>query len=229
MGINDLSINPPRRRTRTYDTPSDYSQIVDYLRDFLVPVGSVVQKFSSKSPGEAYLLISGQSLVKADYPDLYDDIGGMFGEDELTFNLPPAEDVYLIGAGAVAAGQTIGANSFQLTVGQLPEHNHEITDPGHSHAFTADAHGHTVTDPGHSHGSIRSLAAAKSAAGANYNTIQAGNTDSATTGISVDDETVTGSNANNTTGITIANKGDGQAIDNRPKSIAVYYFIKARK
>ena len=59
-------------------------------------------------------------------------------------------------------------------------------------------------------------------------TAEPGDTDSATTGISIDAATAGGSNSSNITGVTVNSAGSGDAIDNRPKTFAVYYFMKAR-
>ena len=234
-----------RRRTRNYDV-TNIGLLADYLEEYLVPVGSVISKFTTTSPGDAWVQVDGQSLLKSEYPDLYADIGGTFGETATHFNLPDLSDSYLVGEGVLAAAATGGANSINLTTGQLPSHNHAITDPGHTHTFTGSPHGHTVTDTGHSHGitdpghthsSDQDGGAADTATGSDETTASAGTTgsattgvsvDNATTGVTVDNATAGGSNSSETTGISLADTGNGDSIDNRPQSIAVYYFMKAK-
>ena len=177
----------------------------------MVPVGTIISKLSDTSPGQAWVEIVGQSLSKSDYPELYAEIGSMFGETATTFDLPDLSDSYLTGSGAVSVGGTAGANSLTLSVDQLPAHSHGVTDAGHSHG---------VTDPGHTHATDRLDTVNEAASGGAVDVPDAGgSTGSATTGVSVDSAT---------TGVTIDNTGSGDAVDNRPKSLAVHYFIKAR-
>lgn len=217
-----------RRRTRTYDAGAD-ADFVGYLEEYMSPVGTIISKLSNKTPGDAWVLIAGQSLLKADYADLYDDIGGQFGETVTTFDLPDLSDTYLSGVGTLAVGAVGGQNDTTLTTAQMPAHSHGVTDAGHTHAFTADAHNHGITDAGHDHSAEVELAAS-AAAGTDVSAVNttAGVTGSSTTGITVDNETVTGSNASNTTGISVDSAGSGDSIDNRPASIGVYHFIKTR-
>jgi len=216
-----------RRRTRNYDI-SNIGLLADYLEEYLVPVGTVVSKFTTNSPGDAWVQVDGQALLKSEYPALYAELGSAFGETATHFNLPDLSDAYLVGEGALAATATGGANSITLTTGQLPSHNHGVTDPGHTHTFTGTPHGHTITDPGHTHSSDQAGGVSDAATGSDEATAESGTTGSATTGITVDNATAGGSNSSEATGITVGNTGNGESIDNRPQSIAVYYFMKAK-
>jgi len=223
-----LSLVGNRRRTRVYDKPKD-TGLASYIEEYSTPIGTIISKFSSITPGDSWLLVAGQSLSKADYAELYADIGGMFGEDATTFNLPNLSDKYLTGSGALAVGADAGANTINLSIDQLPAHSHGITDTGHTHTFTGTPHGHAVTDPGHTHTAAAvdtaNLAATSAGAG---NVAVSGNTSSTTTGLTVDNATAEGSNTSETTGVSVDNTGSGNSIDNRPASIAVHYFIKTR-
>lgn len=253
-----------RRRTRVYDT-TNLTNLIAYLEEYLVPIGTVIAKFTQTSPGPAWIRIAGQQLSKADYPELYADIGGMFGETSTTFGLPDAANSYLAGAGVAAAGAVFGSNSVALTVDQMPGHGHGITDPGHDHNFTGAAHSHGITDPGHSHGVTdpghdhgvtdpghshdvdEAAASADAGTGGDVASAVAGgatstettgitvdsNTtgitvDSDVTGVTVDSATADGTISSDVTGVSIQNTGGGEAFDNRPLSIGVHYFIKAR-
>jgi len=221
-----LSLKKPRRRTRTYDK-ADALDLVGYLESYMSPVGTIISKLSNNTPGDAWLLVSGQSLSKADYADLYADIGGTFGETATTFNLPDLSDTYLTGAGTLGVGATGGSNNFTLSVSQMPSHAHPVVDAGHTHAFNGIAHNHTVTDPGHTHTTGLDAGAA-GAAGATVDIAVAGSTGSSTTGVTVDNATASGSNSTEQTGVTIGNSGGVTPVDNRPASIGVYHFIKTR-
>lgn len=247
-----------RRRTRTYDL-NDLSGLIAYLEEYLVPVGSVIHKFTDTSPGQAWLLMSGQAVSKSEYPELYAELypliqAGTLSEDATTFTLPDPTDSYLVGVGAVGAAEAAGANTLALSVGQIPTHGHAVTDPGHTHSYTGTPHGHTVTDPGHGHGvtdpghdhDVAFTGKSNTAATGSSNritgfdlagTFDTGQTgtrttgatvDTAATGLTVDTATAAGTVGGNTTGISIGTTGAGDDIDNRPKSLAVYHFIKAR-
>lgn len=236
-----LGVIAPRRRTRVYDKNS-ISGLGTYIEQYTVPVGAIISKFTNTDPGDGWLLVSGQTLNKEDYPQLYAEIGALFGETTLTFNLPDLADTYMTGVGVLAVGAVGGANDLTLTVAQLPAHNHGITDPGHDHTFTGtphdhtftgDPHDHDITDAGHTHTSGQPDS--NGTTGADAVGASSGATSSDTTGITIDAETATGTVGSETaggslstdiTGITISNTGSGDTIDNRPKSIALFYFIK---
>jgi microcystin-dependent protein len=98
---------------------------------------------------------NGRTLSVADYPELYAIIGDDFGvEPEGQFCLPDftSKVIGMFGLSAESEalttrnrGQTVGNETIQLTVGQLPPHNHTGTTASNG------AHTHGVTDPGHSH------------------------------------------------------------------------------
>lgn len=234
---------PKRRRTRTYDV-SNFEPLIAYLEEYLVPVGSIVSKFTTNSPGPAWVLIQGQELLKADYPELCEELGATFGETETTFSLPNLDDTYLTGVGDTDATQMVGENGVTLTVENMPRHTHDITDEGHTHEFTGeehthtvtdDGHGHDITDDGHAHSSLVPEAGAStsgpdsgSTTGDTGNATTGVTVDTATTGISIDPASTDGTVESATTGISLSDTGEGREFSVRPKSVAVYYFIKAR-
>lgn len=76
-----------------------------------------------------WLEFDGTQYTQADYPELFDKLpsGWISGTN---FTLPDLEDVFIAGVGAggtIAA--TGGANSVNLTVGQLPAHTHSYSMP----------------------------------------------------------------------------------------------------
>lgn len=99
-------------------------------------------------------------------------------------------------AGSGVAGTTLGAaggaETHRLTGGQMPQHSHHITDPGHVHAVPT--RGDLVNT-----GRAGAHAAGTSAPG---------QTQSATTGITID------------------NSGGSEAHNNTPPTIVVNYIIK---
>ena len=133
---------------------------------------------------------------------------------------PDLRDRFVLGVGSSSnpstanKGDDAGSNSIQLTEGQMPQHNHDFNDPGH---------GHGITDPGHFHTTLDGVGRANYAeprnvgVGSDGNVNNTGNTDTKTTGITIN---------GNTTGITIQPKGNGDSIDIRSKYLALCYIMR---
>ena len=151
----------------------------------MAPVGAVLP-FAGAAAPNGWVLCSGQALSRTTYANLYAVIGTTYGigDGSTTLNVPdirgrvPAgvdnmggtASNRLTAAGSGVTGTTLGASggaeSHTLTAAQMPQHNHAITDPGHSHAFasgTAWTNGGPQTWGGGSAGSIgvQSMSSAK--------------------------------------------------------------------
>ena len=96
--------------------------------------GDIVWSISPNlKPGWAWP--DGQSLLREDYPELFDEIGTTYGAvDADHFNLPLIKGKTLVALDAAdasfnAIGDTGGAKTVTLTAAQsgLPAHNHQIT------------------------------------------------------------------------------------------------------
>lgn len=192
-----------------YLTPSDMGDI----------------KYScQESDHGCWLLCDGRSISRTEYSDLFEAIGTAFGvgNGSTTFNIPDARGRVLgaIGSGTGltprSLGDTVGAETHTLTTGEMPSHNHGVTDPGHNH---------TITDPGHAHSYTNNAYDANPAVSATTTDV-ADNTDvgqttgSSTTGVTIN---------TNTTGITINNTGGGGAHNNmQPTEFIGNVFIFAK-
>ena len=132
-----------------------------------------IQMWSTGTAPTGYLLCGGAAVSRTTYAALFAVIGTTFGSGDgsTTFNLPNYTNRFPYGATLASTGGTADA--------VVVSHTHTITDPGHSHVVTyrPDLAGGT---------------GGYNLAG-NTNTV---NTNSATTGISVDTAGVSGTNAN---------------------------------
>lgn len=89
----------------------------------LPPIGSMLM-FGGAAAPSGWLLCQGQSLLRADYPDLFGVIGTSFGAaDSLSFNLPNMSEKFPLGT---SSGQTpnAGGGSKKITEANLPAHDH---------------------------------------------------------------------------------------------------------
>lgn len=142
-----------------------YSDSVNvfYADDGLgVPIGAVMDFAGTTAPA-GWLLCFGQSLLRAQYPNLFAIIGSIYGAvDGTHFSLPDYRGRILAGKddmGGVAAGRigtvvtdngtiigttlasTGGSSTHTQATGEVGVHSHSITEPnggqGHQHNFTA--------------------------------------------------------------------------------------------
>lgn len=91
-----------------------------------MPVGSVFWRASANVPNGA-VEANGQSLLRADYPALFAEIGTTYGAADGThFNVPDLEDNFVVGTGSYSLGDTGGETHHQLVENEMPYHNHSI-------------------------------------------------------------------------------------------------------
>lgn len=173
---------------------------------------------------DLWLLCNGQAVAKAQYPDLYEVVGGIYGETGLYFTLPDLTGRGFVGeGGGVDAGEHVGSDAVTLTTDNMPTdwrkasnttHTHTLTDPGHDHDLTDPGHDHDITDPGHEHDS--------------------GTSETRTTDITIDTNTTGATVDSAETGLTIdsattalaGDAGGGQAITIQPPALAAYVYIR---
>jgi microcystin-dependent protein len=111
-------------------------------KNALCPPGTVISYISSSTPA-GWLLCDGSAYSRVEYLNLFKIIGTTYGAGDgtTTFNVPDLRGRTTIGFGA-GAGLTNrdmavsgGAETHTLTTAEMPSHNHDITDPGHTHSY----------------------------------------------------------------------------------------------
>lgn len=94
-------------------------------------IGEIITYAGSTSPSSNWLPCDGSSLLRVDYPDLFDVIGTIYGAADSThFSVPDlrGRDAIGLGTGAGlssrAIGDSFGEETHVLTVGELAAHVH---------------------------------------------------------------------------------------------------------
>ena len=100
-----------------------------------IPVGTVAQ-WAVASPPENWLICNGQSLLRADYADLFAVLGTVYGAADGThFYLPDYREYSPMGAGTTVPIAGAGGSLLHaISPTEMPQHNHGVNDPGHNHA-----------------------------------------------------------------------------------------------
>ena len=142
---------------------------------------------------------------QANHPDLWAVIGNTYGGNSSNFNLPDLRGQFVTGIGADTWNNTL-AGTGGRTDAILPRHDHDIDDPGHAHDFTAAIQNGNVEQ---NDGAIRCV---------NRNLT----TDSATTGITVDDV------ENGETNASVVSDPGQLNVANLPPYRALYYIIRIK-
>ena len=114
-----------------------------------VPIGSVMSYAGSSAPS-GWLLMYGQAISRTAYADLFAVLGTTYGNGDgsTTFNLPDLRGRVVAGLDNMGGsssnrltspvngdglGNSGGSQSHTLSISQMPQHNHSISDPGHRH------------------------------------------------------------------------------------------------
>ncbi len=117
----------------------------------IVPIGTVVS-YAGNTPPAGWIFCAGQTISRSTYSALFAVIGTTFGAGDGVnlFNVPDCRGRVIAGKDDMAGfpsanrlaffgvlartiGGAFGAATHVLTFGQMPKHNHSITDNGHVH------------------------------------------------------------------------------------------------
>ncbi|KAM9991253.1 hypothetical protein ACTFIZ_004665 [Dictyostelium cf. discoideum] len=105
-----------------------------------IPAG-LINIFTGTRIPDGWSLCDGAPLNKLTYPELYQHIRDTFGSSEHEFSKPDFRGRCPIGAGNGVGltnrviGSKGGEENHLLTVSELPSHDHQLIDPGHSHSW----------------------------------------------------------------------------------------------
>lgn len=102
-------------------------------------IGEIITYAGVTSPDPKWLVCDGDLVEVADYPDLYNVIGHIYGiADADHFYLPDLRGRAAAGAGSgpgltpVVVGDVYGEEDHTLIIAEMPAHSH--TDTGHAHS-----------------------------------------------------------------------------------------------
>jgi microcystin-dependent protein len=148
-------------------------------------VTGVIKMWPTATAPTGYLVCNGQAVSRTTFAALFSVLGTTFGvgNGSTTFNVPNYTNRMPIGAGDLYSANTQGGSRDAIVV----SHSHSITDPGHAHQMT-----NVLTDF-NADATFDAVSLRVTSDDANY---QNRNTESSTTGISIQTQGVSGTNAN---------------------------------
>jgi microcystin-dependent protein len=121
-----------------------------------LPAGSVAA-FAGPALPTGWIECDGAAISRTTFAALFAALGVAWGPGDgvTTFNVPDLRSCTIVGVGQKPTfslrnlADQGGEETHQLVIGEMPGHNHTLTDPGHSHTvpgWTATAD--SVQNPG---------------------------------------------------------------------------------
>lgn len=182
---------------------------------FNTPIGGLMPYLGSSAPNSNFVLPFGQAISRTTYATLFALVGTTFGagDGSTTFNVPDLRGKAIFGldnmggtaanlvtnAGSGITGTTIGATGGNQL---MQQHNHGITDSGHSHTIWQK----DINDDG-------------------FNVTAGGTLTRLSDGAPGTSGSNNGNTQSTTTGITINNTGSGGS-QNMPPAMMLPYILR---
>jgi microcystin-dependent protein len=121
------------------DSSITYQKLATSLINLLAPIGTVHLFAGVNIPG-GWFVCDGSAVSRTSYSVLFSQLGTYWGNGDgvNTFNIPNLVNRVPVGYGGGALwgfGTYGGEQNHQLSVGEMPSHNHP--DAGHQHTFAA--------------------------------------------------------------------------------------------
>lgn len=184
-----------------------YSDTVNvwYANDaFSIPAGTVAD-FAGATAPPGWLLCFGQSVLRAQYPALFNVISTTYGSaDGSHFNIPDYRGRVLAGVDNMG-----GSAANRLTSGGSGINGVSLGASGGNELLQSHTHANTLTDPGHLH-SIQTFGIgntnASNIVGQNFTPSGSQNTSINTTGITINNASVGGGGSQNAQPTIMTNK-----------------------
>lgn len=136
--------------TNAADVVTDMGRLADVL-DALAAAGYIgwqvgdIKATGGQNAPAGWLLCQGQEVDRAVFRALFEVVGTSYGQGDgvSTFNVPDLRQRMPMGAATPSRlGERGGAAQVALSVEEMPNHAHGVSDPGHAHG---------LWDPGHAH------------------------------------------------------------------------------
>ena len=211
--------------------------VLQEIRDNYAPLGSVLM-YAPGSPPSGWLACDGAAISRSTYAALFALLGTTYGagDGSTTFNVPYLRGRAPIGSGAGSGltarnrGDKSGEETHQLSGAELAVHTHTQTAHGHTVDITDPGHNHSITDAGHVHPQKdynNNGGGFASTANSTVSSYQNNNTDTATTGISINSHVTNITASTDAPAPTIQNAGSGIAHNNMQPFLCLGFIIRA--